>query len=136
MARRAKQIVCGVALLAAAFLSGCWGARPATELQRVKSGALDILLLSPHDALRHGTDTFNFEFRSSGKLVDVGTVRATASMPMPGMAMFGSIDVTRTDVSGRYAATGRLEMAGTWRMTVEWDGPAGKGSVSFSETAQ
>ena len=46
------------------------------ELQRVKSGALDIVLLSPRDAIRHGKDTLVIEFRSGGKLVDVGTVRA------------------------------------------------------------
>ena len=37
---------------------------PLTELQRVKAGALDVVLLSPHDALRHGKDTFVIEFRS------------------------------------------------------------------------
>jgi hypothetical protein len=109
-----------------------------TELQRVKSGTLDIVLLSDHDALRHGKDTFVIDFKSAsnGNLVDVGTVRASANMPMPGMPMFGSIDVTRTDVPGRYASNGQFDMAGTWRMTVEWDGPAGHGSVSFPGTVQ
>jgi hypothetical protein len=75
----------------------------ATELQRLKSGALDVVLLSPHQGLSHGEDTFILEFRSSsnGSLVDVGEVRGSATMPMPGMPMLGSIDVTRTSVPGR-----------------------------------
>jgi YtkA-like protein len=109
-----------------------------TELERAKSGMLDIVLLSTHDALRHGNDAFVMEFRSTadGKLVDVGVVRANATMPMSGMPMFGSIDVKRTDVAGRYTANGQFEMAGTWRMTVQWQGAAGHGSVTFSGTVR
>jgi hypothetical protein len=96
------------------------------------------VVLSTHDALRHGKDAFVIEFRSAadGRLVDVGDVRASATMPMPGMPMFGSIDVKRTDVAGRYAADGQFDMAGTWRMTVQWQGAAGQGSVTFSGTVQ
>jgi len=117
---------------------GCGGGVPAkmTELQRVKSSGLDIILLSPRDALQHGTDTFIIEFRANGNLVDVGNVRATASMPMPGMAMFGNIQVQRTATPGRYSANGELEMAGTWRMALDWEGPAGKGSLTFSGRVQ
>ena len=109
-----------------------------TELQRLRSGALEIVLLSSRDALRHGRDAFVLEFRStsSGTPVDVGNVRASATMPMPGMAMFGSVDVGRTSVTGRYAGSGQFEMAGTWRMTIDWEGPAGPGSVSFSIPVQ
>ena len=132
--RRRAAALCMMVLLAA----GCGRGAPAalTELQRVTSGALDVVLLSSHDGLRHGQDAFVIEFRSNGNLVDVGAVRAVASMPMPGAAMFGSIDVQRTEVVGRYAATGQFDMAGTWRMTLAWDGPAGKGSVAFSGTVQ
>ena len=124
--------------LAAAGCRRATDAAHLTELQRVKSAMIDVVLLSDHDALRHGKDTFIIEFRSTsgGSLVDVGTVRASANMAMPGMPMFGNIQVQRTDVPGRYAANGELEMAGTWRMAVEWDGPAGHGSVRFSGTVQ
>lgn len=108
-----------------------------TELQRAKSGTVDVVLLSPRDGLRHGKDTFIIEFRSaSGNLVDAGTVRGSASMSMSGTPMLGSIDVARTEVAGRYAATGEFSMAGTWRMTVQWDGPAGHGSVTFPGSVQ
>ena len=116
---------------------GCGGAAKLTEIQRVKSGALDIVLLSPRDGLRHGKDTFFIEFRSTtGGLVDAGSVRGNATMPMPGSPMFASIDVKRTDVAGRYEANGDFSMAGTWRMSLQWEGPAGQGSVTFPGSVQ
>ena len=122
----------------AAMAASCGGAARLTELQRVKSGTLDVVLLSSHEALRHGKDTFVIEFRSmpAGTLVDVGTVKAGATMPMPGMPMMGSIDVRKADVAGRYEAASDLSMGGTWRTTVEWNGPAGQGSVTLSVSAQ
>ena len=98
----------------------------------------DVVLLSPRDRLRHGKDSFVVEFRSTsdGKLVDVGDVRGSATMPMPGMAMFGTIEVKRGEVVGRYAADSQFDMAGTWRMTIQWQGPAGQGSVTFAGTVQ
>jgi len=137
MTRRSVATIRVLALLICAVQLGCGGS-PAglVELQRLKSGGLDIVLLSPRGALHHGKDTFTIEFRSDGNLVDVGSVRATASMPMPGNAMFGSIDVEKTGVAGRYTANGQLDMAGTWRMTLQWDGALGKGSVTFSGAVQ
>jgi hypothetical protein len=118
--------------------SACGRGAPAalTQIQSVKNGPLEIVLLSDHEAIRHGKDSFVIEFRSStnGNLTDVGSARASASMPMSGAPMFGSIEVKRTDVPGRYAATGDFSMAGTWRMKVEWDGSDAPGSVSFPGT--
>jgi hypothetical protein len=126
-------------MAAAVSAAGCGGgaSAPLTQLESVKAGALQVVLLADHDALRHGKDAFVIEFRSeSGALVDVGAVKAGASMPMPGMPMFGTIDVQRTDVPGRYAAAGEFSMAGRWRIAVEWDGPQGRGQVSFSGSVQ
>ena len=33
--------------------------------------------------------------------------------------------------AGRYGATAEFGMAGAWQMGIEWDGPAGRGSVNF-----
>jgi hypothetical protein len=108
-----------------------------TELQRVKSGNLDIVVLSPHEALKHGKDTLVIEFRSAdGKLVDVGDVKGGASMSMSGTPMLGSVDVKHGDQKGQYVADTELDMAGTWRLTLEWKGPDGSGSVSFSGNVQ
>ena len=129
----------GLALVVASTAAGCGRQDAAlTELQRLRSGGVDVVLLSPRDVLRHGKDTFIIEFRSTsaGSLTDVGSVHGSANMPMAGTPMFGTIDVKRTDVAGRYEAESEIEMAGTWRMTVQWEGPAGQGSVTFPATVQ
>ncbi len=137
MSPRALAIVLA-AVLVATIACGCAGQRKLTELQRVKSGGLDVVLLADHDAVRHGKDVFTIEFRSTpgGGLVDVGNVKAGATMPMPGMPMFGSLDVQRTTEVGRYTASSDLGMAGSWRLKIDWDGPAGRGSVEFARTVQ
>jgi hypothetical protein len=108
-----------------------------TPIQTVRAGNLQIVLMSPTGTLRQGRNTFTIEFQSTeGRLVDVGTVRATANMPMPGMVMPGGLQVTRTGVAGRYEAAAEFGMAGAWQMSVAWDGPAGQGSVSFEGMVQ
>ena len=128
-------VICGAALVAGACGGG---AAKLTELQRVKSNQLEIVLLSAHDILRHGQDAFVIEFRSAadGALVDVGEVKGKSAMAMAGTPMFGSIDVKRTDIAGRYSADAKFDMAGTWRTTVEWQGPSGSGSATFSASVQ
>jgi hypothetical protein len=103
------------------------------ELQRAKAGALNVVLLAPGDAIKQGKGSFVLEFRDAGgNLVDVGMVTVGASMPMPGMApMFGGSTVMPTEMRGRYEVASDLGMAGTWRLQITWDGPAGKGSASL-----
>jgi hypothetical protein len=130
-------LIIGIGMASAACANS--GEETLTELQRQREGAVDVVLMSAHDGLRRGGDTFWVEFRSvsSGTLVDVGTVRGSANMPMAGMPMMpGMIDVARTDVAGRYRAMGDLSMAGTWRLTIDWEGPAGRGSVTFPASVQ
>ena len=108
-----------------------------TTVQQVSSGNLRIVVLSPTGTLRQGRNTYTIEFRSpGGTLVDVGTVRATANMPMPGMVMPAGLQLSRTPVPGRYEATAEFGMAGAWQMALEWDGPAGRGSVNFEGAVQ
>jgi Cu(I)/Ag(I) efflux system membrane protein CusA/SilA len=104
---------------------------------RVRSGDMDIVVLSTTGSLRQGRNAFTIEFRSaSGALVDVGTVRATANMPMPGMVMPSGMQVRPTTTAGRYEGTAEFGMAGAWQMSLEWDGPKGRGSVSFEGAVQ
>jgi Cu(I)/Ag(I) efflux system membrane protein CusA/SilA len=111
--------------------------RGLTTIQQVTSENLRIVLLSATGPLRQGRNAYTIEFRSAdGALVDVGTVRATANMPMPGMVMPGGVELNRTFVPGRYEATAEFGMAGAWQMALEWDGPAGRGSVSFEGAVQ
>jgi YtkA-like len=134
---RTVELILALALAAAAACSRADDTNM-IELQRLTSGALDVVLLPRNEAIRHGKDTFIIEFRSTsgGQLIDVGNVRVSANMPMPGMVMFGKLDVVRTDVPGRYTANSDFGMAGTWRIKVEWDGPAGRGAVDFAGSVQ
>jgi hypothetical protein len=111
----------------------------ATEVARARSGSLDVVLLASAAALGRGKETSTIEFRSAsdGTLVDVGTVKANATMSMPGMApMSGAVSVEPTGTAGRFLATSDLSMAGQWQLTVEWDGPAGRAAATFSPMVQ
>jgi Cu(I)/Ag(I) efflux system membrane protein CusA/SilA len=114
------------------------GGSPAGQVvQQVNASGVQISLLSPTGTLHQGRNVFTIEFRSAGgRLVDAGDVRASANMPMPGMVMSSGLQVQRTDVAGRYQASAEFGMAGAWHMALEWDGPAGKGSVNFEGAVQ
>jgi len=102
-----------------------------------RSGDMDIVVLSPTGTLRTGRNTFTIEFRSSsGALVDVGTIRVSATMTMPGMVMPGNVQAQPSNVPGRFNATAEFGMAGTWPINVEWNGPAGSGSANFHGSVQ
>jgi hypothetical protein len=128
-----RSIVSGLVVLLLAACGGTNGTAQLKELQRVKAGSLNVMLLGPGEALKQGKGNFVLEFRDAdGSLADVGTVMVGASMPMPGMApMFGEVVVTPTSSKGRYDVSSDFGMAGTWRLQVTWDGPAGKGSASL-----
>jgi hypothetical protein len=107
------------------------------ELHRARSGDLDVVLLSDDGTLTHGKDSFIVEFRRGDTLVDVGTVKGAATMPMAGLPdMLGSVFVDPGDAPGRYSATTDLSMSGGWNLKLEWDGPAGRGSVTLDTTAE
>ena len=131
-----------LAACACAGLANCAGgtATPKlTELQRVKAGAIEVILLAQADALKQGKDIGVLEFRTGDDrhLVDVGGVTASASMTMAGMApMLGKLDVKRSDVVGRYTFESDLSMTGTWRITVEWMGAEGNGAVTLPGTVR
>jgi len=98
---------------------------------------VEIVLRTPVGALRTGRNTFTIEFRSSsGGLLDVGTVRVAANMAMPGMVMPGNVHVQSAGEPGRYTATAEFGMAGSWPITIDWNGPAGRGSVNFEGSVQ
>src|SRR5512139_1165498 len=121
-------------------VQGCSGGgqERLTELQRARSGDLEIVLLARGDSLTHGRDKAVLEFRTGADrhLVDVGAVKASASMPMAGMApMVGTVTISPSE-TGRYQLETETGMAGTWRLAVEWDGPMGHGNVTLSSTVR
>jgi Cu(I)/Ag(I) efflux system membrane protein CusA/SilA len=148
MSRRNLLVAAAVIAITGAAATLVWRASPptgdsdsavgSTVIQTVQAGELDVVLLAPAGALHQGRNTFTIEFRRAGTttLVDAGTVRASANMPMPGMVMSGGMQVTPTAVPGRYSATAEFGMAGAWQMAIEWSGPAGAGSVRFEGGVQ
>ena len=138
MTRLVLTCGCLLALVATAACGRKSDTASFKELHRSRTGDLEIVLLSEQEAVRHGKDSFVVEFRrADGTLADVGTVRVNATMAMTGMApMLGGTEVHPAENKGRYTVTSDLSMAGSWRFTVEWDGPAGRGSTSFPETVR
>jgi Cu(I)/Ag(I) efflux system membrane protein CusA/SilA len=148
MSRRAAIAAVVVILVVIAALT-VWrlsgsrvGAPPAragtSVIQTLRSGDLEIVLRSQAGAFRQGRNTFVIEFRraTSDTLLDVGSVRASGNMTMPGMVMSSGLQVTPTNVPGQYTATAEFGMAGAWQMAIEWNGPAGQGSVNFQGSVQ
>ena len=107
-------------------------------VRTIRSGDVDVVLRAPGGALRQGRNALTIEFRSvkNGELVDVGSVRASGNMPMPGMVMSSGMQVQPTGTPGRYTGSADFGMAGAWQMAIDWDGAAGRGSVSFEGAVQ
>jgi hypothetical protein len=126
--------VFGVLLVVNGRMSGAWGA----ELKPIatqKTKDLVMTLLSDSGQWTQGKNTFVLEFRSAAtkEPVDVGTVTLNTTMPMPGMApMVAGASLTPEKGPGRYLGTISFPDSGTRRVTVTWDGPAGKGSTRLS----
>jgi Cu(I)/Ag(I) efflux system membrane protein CusA/SilA len=143
--RRAVIIAAATAAVTLAAGTIWWRSQPSPDVSRdlktiqtVTSGDLTISLLNTSGVFRQGRTDFIVEFRSAngGRLVDAGTVRVEANMSMPGMPMSGAIETSPTSATGRYTATGQFGMSGIWKMNIQWNGPAGRGSVAFEGNVQ
>jgi flagellar hook-associated protein FlgK len=85
--------------------------------------------------LVYAENEFLIEFRdTNGELVDVGTVKFALDMNMPGMVMHDAATVKATSTPGQYRASVKPDMAGDWTVKLEYEGPRGKGQVSFTVT--
>ena len=129
--------------LAVVWLGACAAGEEAqhrTEVARTRAGDLQLVLLADDASLPLGAGSFTLEFRSASddmQLVDVGTVQANATMPMPGSSpMFGSVTLEPSETAGRYRGASELTMAGEWRLRIEWMGPAGSGQATFVPSVQ
>jgi copper/silver efflux system protein len=143
-----RWVFAAVVLVIAIAAGGWWlrartSAAPQPEptgavLQTVRSGDLAITLSNPTGELRQGSNNFRIEFRSArtNAPVNVGDVRLNAAMAMPGMTMAGTTTVMPGEGPGVYEAKGDFAMSGSWEMTLEWNGPAGRGSAAFKGSVQ
>ena len=106
---------------------------PLTEVHRERRGETEVVLLAPTDALRQTRNYCTLEFRTGADhhLVDVGTVTVRTTMTMQGEPMTGATTDPKRVATGRYTVEMVLAMAGTWQISIEWNGPEGMGTVTF-----
>lgn len=78
--------------------------------------------------------TVEFLDAATGRPADVGTVKFDLNMNMPGMVMNSGATITPTSEPGRYRARIKPDMAGDWTAKLDYDGPRGRGSLSFTVT--
>jgi hypothetical protein len=135
--------ILGALLIAGALTLGVVGCSRASGdvkvVQTQKVNDMVITLLSSSGDLTQGKNEFVVEFRSAStqQPVDVGRVAIASTMSMPGMApMSAGVELTPIGEPGRYRARADFAMSGSWRFTLQWDGPAGRGSASFHSSVR
>ena len=108
----------------------------AAELKPIKSQKakdVTVTLSSESGQWAQGKNTFVVDFTGADKkLIDAGKVTLNTSMLMPGMAPMVAGATLEPDGPGRYRGSINFPDRGDRRVTVTWDGPAGKGSTTFS----
>jgi len=104
-----------------------------TELQRVQSGNIEVVLLAPTDALKQTRNYCTLDFRTGADhhLIDVGTITVRTTMTMEGQPMDGFVTEAKRVGTGRYEVQMVMAMTGTWRIGIDWDGASGQGSATF-----
>ena len=95
---------------------------------------LTVTFIAPKGQLENSMNDILIEFRDSvsGQLVNVGLVKFDLNMNMPGMVMHSSATIERIGAAGEYRAKINPGMTGDWTATLHYEGPHGKGDVSFS----
>jgi hypothetical protein len=111
------------------------GVADAADLKPIKTQKakdLTVSLLSESGQWKQGRNDLVLTFTKDGQPVDPGKVSLNTSMPMPGMAPMVAGATLQPDGPGRYKGTITFADSGDRRVTVSWDGPAGKGATRFS----
>jgi hypothetical protein len=132
------------AIALAVFLAACSSSQQAGSTGKVIKTAnagngLTVSLATSDGVLRHGNSEFILTFAdASAKPVDVGAVALTFHMPqMATMAeMNNHATFTTTATPGVYNGKAPIEVAGEWQTKITYEGPAGRGQVTFPITAQ
>ena len=127
-----------MSLIAVVVVLADWlGVAGAADLKVVKSQKakdVSVSILSESGQWKTGKNEFVVAFTTKDSTpVDVGKVTLTTSMAMPGMApMVAGATVEPDATPGRYRGTISFPDRGDRQVTVNWDGPAGKGSTKFT----
>jgi YtkA-like protein len=125
-----------VGLMAAVVAMATSTVAMATDMKVVKSQkAKDVTVTISNETGKWspGKNEFMLEFVSADKKpVDVGKVTLNTAMPMPGMAPMVTGAKVQPEGPGRYRGVVDFPDSGDRQVTVNWDGPAGKGSTKFT----
>ena len=108
-------VVLGLTLAACSKSSSSGSELKQIAQQRV--GDYVVSLLSESGQLKQGKNKYALEFRKAtdNQLVDVGEVKLSSRMPMPGMSdMIGGASATPSGTPGRYTVESDFEMRGKW----------------------
>ncbi len=110
------------------------GAELGTPFATRSANGLLVNFYHPGGGLRVAENNVIIEFRdaASGAPVDVGTLQFALDMNMPGMAMHSGGSVAPAGGIGQYLARIKPDMAGDWTAKLNYNGPRGQGSVSFT----
>ena len=137
------KVVIVMSLIALALIIAACGSKTTDTGKVIKSAQagnnLTVALATSDGVLKHGNSEFTLTFSdSSGKPADVGAVALTFHMPQMGtMAeMNETSSFTTTETSGVYRGKANIEVAGEWQVRITYDGPKGRGQVTFPITAQ
>jgi hypothetical protein len=135
MTRSTLRAGLGALLLAAGLVTGLAGGHAAelATLDTRKTRDAVVTLLGETGRLGSGTNRVVLQFTSpaTGRPIDAGQVSLNVTMPMPGMAPMVAPTSLAPAGPGRYAGTVDFEHGGAWRATVNWKGPAGRGTATF-----
>jgi hypothetical protein len=131
--RWVNSVVLAGVCVAVGAVAPAWSAEKVIQTQKAKD--VVITLKSESGQWAQGKNKFSIEFTSAKdkQPVDAGKVTLSTSMPMPGMApMIAGATVSPDKTPGRYLGAIEFPDSGARQVTVNWDGPAGKGSTKFS----
>ncbi|MBL8202690.1 MAG: FixH family protein [Blastocatellia bacterium] len=112
-------VVFGITL-AACNSTGNSAGNSGAELKQIaqqRVGDYVVTLLAENGQLKQGKNKYALEFRKAAdnQLVDVGEVKLSSRMPMPGMSdMLGGASATPSGTPGRYTVESDFEMRGKW----------------------
>ena len=108
-------------------------------IKSVAVANLTATLANDSGVLKHGDQELMLSFTdASGKPVDVGAIALIFHMPQMGsMAeMNEAVTLTTTSTPGVYRGRVNIEVPGEWQAKLAYEGPVGKGTTTFSVTAQ
>ena len=125
------RVLAVVAVSVASLAATAFAQEKAIHTQKTTDAV--ITLKSETGQWKQGPNKFALELTTpTGQPLDAGKATLSTSMTMPGMGpMIAGATLTPDKAPGRYVGTISFPDSGTRQVTVNWDGPGGKGSTRF-----